>query len=495
MKNKFCFGVLIIVFISLCMSFSAYAVKTDYVMIVVNDDRLAAPAEILGGVTYIPVRELAESVGAEIFWDETVFGATLSKGDIIITILPGASTPVYVNGTAVKDAVNCYINDEKLMLPLRFFAESFGFKVEYFDAYKIVRVTDGSQTSSAAKILLNFGEAALEERTQFNNRPAVNPLKSGGVWIDGRYRMAYNDVESFPGLHVVGNVGFEDISISEKNAKEYAEIINHIAEKVPLADTYSLLVPSMSEFYAPKEIYRSQIEGLSMVYDSLKSWVTPIDAVTALYEHGGEKLYFMTDNHWTQRGAYYAYKSFLECKNETADDINSFQNMKFDYFIGYWQKYLTELDDEKGKLAKISGNFETLERFMPKVNAEGAVYRDGHMRDYLMNVVPVDQNINSYSAFIGGDNPVTVFKTNVDNGKKICIIKDSYGNAFSAWALNNYSVVYIIDPRHVNGLYGFGGGEFKIDEFYRYTEFDDLVIINYPASVESQGFRYALSVL
>ena len=186
MKNKFCFGVLIIVFISLCMSFSAYAVKTDYVMIVVNDDRLAAPAEILGGVTYIPVRELAESVGAEIFWDETVFGATLSKGDIIITILPGASTPVYVNGTAVKDAVNCYINDEKLMLPLRFFAESFGFKVEYFDAYKIVRVTDGSQTSSAAKILLNFGETALEERTQFNNRPAVNPLKSGGVWIDGR---------------------------------------------------------------------------------------------------------------------------------------------------------------------------------------------------------------------------------------------------------------------------------------------------------------------
>ncbi len=109
---------------------------------------------------------------------------------------------------------------------------------------------------SAAKILLNFGETALEERTQFNNRPAVNPLKSGGVWIDGRYRMAYNDVESFPGLHVVGNVGFEDISISEKNAKEYAEIINHIAEKVPLADTYSLFVPSMSEFYAPKEIYR-----------------------------------------------------------------------------------------------------------------------------------------------------------------------------------------------------------------------------------------------
>ena len=105
-------------------------------------------------------------------WGRKSFGTKLCsvqpsvRGDIIITILPGASTPVYVNGTAVKDAVNRYINDEKLMLPLRFFAESFGFKVEYFDAYKIVRVTDGSQTSSAAKILLNFGETALEERTQ-----------------------------------------------------------------------------------------------------------------------------------------------------------------------------------------------------------------------------------------------------------------------------------------------------------------------------------------
>ena len=29
-----------------------------------------------------------------------------------------------------------------------------------------------------------------------------------------------------------------------------------------------------------------------MVYDSLKSWVTPIDAVTALYEHGGRKAVF-----------------------------------------------------------------------------------------------------------------------------------------------------------------------------------------------------------
>lgn len=71
--------------------------------------------------------------------------------------------------------------------------------------------------------------------------------------------------------------------------------------------------------------------------------------------------------------------------------------------------------------------------------------------------------------------------------KKFVLLRTRNGNAFLPWALNNYSVVYIIDPRHVNGLYGFGGGEFKIDEFYRYTEFDDLVIINYPASVESQG--------
>lgn len=60
---------------------------------------------------------------------------------------------------------------KNLMLPLRFFAESFGFKVEYFDAYKIVRVTDGSQTSSAAKILLNLGRLRWKrERSLITDR-------------------------------------------------------------------------------------------------------------------------------------------------------------------------------------------------------------------------------------------------------------------------------------------------------------------------------------
>ena len=33
------------------------------------------------------------------------------------------------------------------------------------------------------------------------------------------------------------------------------------------------------------------------------------------------------------------------------------------------------------------------------------------------------------------------FKTNVNNGRKLVIIKESFGNAFATWALNNYNYV------------------------------------------------------
>jgi hypothetical protein len=38
--------------------------------------------------------------------------------------------------------------------------------------------------------------------------------------------------------------------------------------------------------------------------------VIPVDVWSALNAHKNEYLYFRTDHHWTQRGAYYAYTAF-----------------------------------------------------------------------------------------------------------------------------------------------------------------------------------------
>ncbi|HIV85669.1 MAG TPA: hypothetical protein H9900_02530, partial [Candidatus Monoglobus merdigallinarum] len=66
-----------------------------------------------------------------------------------------------------------------------------------------------------------------------------------------------------------------------------------------------------------------------------------------------------------------------------------------------------------------------------------------------------------------------------------------------AWALNNYSEVYVIDYRCFNNYYGReeSSREFKISEFYEKVRFDDLVIMNYPVSVNGTQELDALAAI
>ena len=61
---------------------------------------------------------------------------------------------------------------------------------------------------------------------------------------------------------------------------------------------------------------------------------------------------------------------------------------------------------------------------------------------------------NTYGVFVMGDNPLTVMKSdsqNAQSGKKIAVIKESYGNAFVPYLTYNYDEVHVIDFRYYNG--------------------------------------------
>ncbi|MDD4769233.1 MAG: DHHW family protein, partial [Eubacteriales bacterium] len=58
---------------------------------------------------------------------------------------------------------------------------------------------------------------------------------------------------------------------------------------------------------------------------------------------------------------------------------------------------------------------------------------------------------DKYLAFMssGGAN-WSVVKTDVHNGEKVMVIKDSFGNAFVPFLLPHYEEIYIVDPRFYN---------------------------------------------
>jgi hypothetical protein len=58
---------------------------------------------------------------------------------------------------------------------------------------------------------------------------------------------------------------------------------------------------------------------------------------------------------------------------------------------------------------------------------------------------------NSYSVFLQGDLPIVKMETQHTNGRKIAVVKESYGNAFAPFLVNNYEKVIVVDQRYYTG--------------------------------------------
>ena len=300
------------------------------------------------------------------------------------------------------------------------------------------------------------------------------------------YRLGGNVVKG-GGVTVVGNFGMELVSMTRQNALNYSGVLNAVADSLGDVNVYNILVPTAAEFYAPLGMYPNQLEGIKTVYENLSDKVTPINVYDTLKEHAGEKIYFKTDHHWTQRGAYYAYKEFIEHKGGSIDDLSTFTNVPSYNFVGSFASFA------KGTAAGniMRANPEMLERFLPKYATVGTVFSDGLATRAKYTVKAVNTASNSYSCFIGGDAPVSVFYTDAPGDESIVIIKESFGNAFATWAMHNYKKVCIVDPRRFNG---FGGNytRFNLKSFCDRMDIDDVVFINYPVVVSSSGIRQAI---
>lgn len=329
------------------------------------------------------------------------------------------------------------------------------------------------------------------ESTNLSKRNTANSAQTEKVKnplfdtiIGDEFRQGEDAVE-YNNVYISGNFAMERVSISNEAAKDYAKIVNNIAAKLPKkVNIYNIVVPTSSEFYGPENVYTNQTEGIKTVYENLSSRVIPINAVKPLYAHAGENIYFRTDHHWTQRGAYYVYEEFARVSNKEVPPLSSFE-------VSFKECTGSLADFTKGTYGEtlIRSNPDIMERFSAPTYTAGAAYNDMYMQEFIRTLAAVYQSSNGYISFIGGDNPLSVFTTNVKNGKKLVILKESFGNAFATWALNNYSEVYVIDIRRFNS----NGNPFNLSDFYDFVKYDDLVIINYPVSVASSKTREYLS--
>lgn len=89
-----------------------------------------SPPMIVNGRTMIPLRMMAEHLGADVDWDQATKKVTLVRAGITIQMTVGSRT-AYVNGEPLEMNVAPYIEDGRTMIPVRYMSEFFGQKVTW----------------------------------------------------------------------------------------------------------------------------------------------------------------------------------------------------------------------------------------------------------------------------------------------------------------------------------------------------------------------------
>ncbi|MBR8661697.1 N-acetylmuramoyl-L-alanine amidase family protein [Brevibacillus sp. NL20B1] len=86
------------------------------------------PPLIQNGRTLVPIRVIAEGLGADVKWDEAARTATIKRGvhNLVLTL---DSTAAKVNGKQVKLDTPPVVRQQRMLLPIRFVAESLGVTV------------------------------------------------------------------------------------------------------------------------------------------------------------------------------------------------------------------------------------------------------------------------------------------------------------------------------------------------------------------------------
>jgi len=238
------------------------------------------------------------------------------------------------------------------------------------------------------------------------------------------------------------------------NLKAFGGILSEFGEIMPDLNLYSITGPTSAAFYASKKYSTGNYDQskAEAIIDQNADGVTVVRVFDRLMEHKDEHIYFRSDVHWTALGAYYAYTAFCEASGQVAADIND------DFTKGTYEPFLGGLYAQIYKMpqaSRLKNNPEKLDYYIPRIGHQLTLYKMGNLKDSYKVDSIINTNFKSlgaykYSCFAWGDQRIERIDTDNPNGRKLLVIKDSYGSALVPFLVHNYSLIYVIDPKGFN---------------------------------------------
>lgn len=253
-------------------------------------------------------------------------------------------------------------------------------------------------------------------------------------------------------IYIWNNKGYEVFKGNVADAKAYAESISNYKTLLGKEyDVYNMVIPSSVEIALPerlsKTVSNNQWENISTVFDNLSEDVTPVDVYNILGEKRNEKLYYNTDKHWTQLGAYYAYSSLADELGVKAVDIGNFElaTIKAEVLGSHISATISK--ETKNGNPMLIENPDTVEYYnlpdtvkvtaMPKASDE--------ITEISYYNSSFDEESTPIDVYNTKDYAYTVLENSAVENGKIAIISDKLGYGIAPFLTANYNKVHLID--------------------------------------------------
>lgn len=161
-----------------------------------------------------------------------------------------------------------------------------------------------------------------------------------------------------------------------------------------------------------------------------------IPAFTDVQDPGA--LYYRTDHHWTSRGAYAAYKAYMELLEREYPAVEDFTITSHGGFLGstYSRSGLWLTGSESVELWDSGAQFTV-------TNGESDVPHSGVFYEERL------QELDKYTVFLDGNHSLVRIENPAAAGKgKLLVIRDSYANCLGTFLANSYESVTLVDLRY-----------------------------------------------
>ena len=307
-----------------------------------------------------------------------------------------------------------------------------------------------SSPSSVSPVGNNSEESVLTE--EHEPESPVSSEETTVPDLDDRAKITNN------GIFIVGkapNARAMMAYLGKGGGVGYARVVNAYREKFSDVNIYCMIIPTAVEFYCPeraKSATRPESTTIDTLYAHLLPSVRPVRLLPVMAAHASEPIYLRTDHHWSPLGAFYAAQELCRVANVHVPQLTEFEQHVTRGFVGTMYGFSGDISIKRSPedfiyytptdvtytttytIYDIDSAFHIIREYRPRQGEFFRHFKDGSGR--------------AYCTFMGGDTKITKVETSTRNGRKVLILKDSFGNAIPGYLFGSFEEVHVIDGRY-----------------------------------------------